>query len=247
MAQYASKGWVISPVSPPPAMAWQCGEHVVLYLELDGPLPPLCLWTGIAVGSDSKSVEICAQLPNAWRWRFPPLRFGYERAFHTLVLQLPVSAGWLAELKASKARRGRLVLIIAAICSLVLLGVTALTYPADDAKVVIFPLTFILASSSFVISVVIVILGAMWTQIRGMPGPGAVPAKLTEYKYLWLAGVHPLVRAQLPEWRGKQLDGYDFRFSWAIVAGNLLLNVAAGFWIGVAIAMLRSAWLRLSP
>jgi hypothetical protein len=228
----APKGWTFKLVSQPdpaqlPPTIWRSGNQLVVYL--DGPrFPPLCAWTGEEIGTELKEVEVRAQEPNAWRWRLLPLRFGYQAAFRTLVMQLPVCDRRVEEWRAAKARMGRFILTIAAVCLLPFLALFPFVWPIEDGKVVPFSLPFVLILISSVMCLAGMICGAMWTSIPGTPGPGAVLGKLTDERYLWIAGINPRFLEQLSEWPGASLSNFDFRFSYPMAFVNLCLNLAMG-------------------
>ena len=244
------RAWTFTLVTPPvqtasPDMIWRCGKHVVLYLAGGGQMPPVCLWTGTEVGPELRNVEFVLEKPNAWRWRFPPLRFGYQRAFRTLVIPVPASSKWLQQLIDKKARLGKLILSMSVLCCVPLLGLLPFVLPFEDGKVVPFSLPFILVLVGCVTCLAFAIVGACWTKLRGAPGPGSVRAKLTEESYVWISGAHPQVLKRLPEWPGSPLKHFDFRVSYLIGIANFFINVAIGIVIGAPALLALMAYMIL--
>lgn len=237
------RAWTFTLVAPQ-SLLWRCGEHVVLYLVSRGQMPPVCLWTGAEVGPELSEVELCLELPNAWRWRILPLRFGYQRAFRTVFLPLPASASWVQQLQVQKARFGKRIMSTSLLCCLPLLGLLPLVYPFTDAKVVPVSLPFILLLIGCVTCLGMALVGANWTKLRGTPGPGAVRAKLTEESYVWIPA-HPQFLQHLPEWPGLPLNQFDFHVSVGIGFINFFINIAIGILVAAFIIFVRMAYLFL--
>jgi hypothetical protein len=186
---------------------WQSGKHLVV--DTANPVfPNCCVFTNEPIDAKRSPVEIEAEQPSEWRYSLVH-GLGHRRAVRTIKLPLAVSPKWDEPRREGKRRVGRIMFRTAFVLGLCSAGAMAwlIQYEGDPTKSQEALVPAIIAIATMPFAFIGTIVGLAWPYLDGVPGAGgAVKAKLTDGRFLWIEGTHPEYLARLPAWPGKSLE-----------------------------------------